>query len=790
MLPFFRAHSKHRDSTHRAGRRRFCVEPLEDRALLATYSVTNLADAGEGSLRQAIIDANSSVEADTIDFTVAGTITLESALPAITDEVDIDGTTATGYTDAPVLEIDFSHFSGLEFDSADGSVLQALALVDAAGAGVALNSSDNMQVTGNYIGVALDGTTAAANSGNGLELNSSSGATITSNVVSGNGGNGIRLSGGGNNTIQENNIGTDATGTVDLGNAASGILLTSGTSTNLIGGEDTGGNDPTNGVYIRPPQGNLISGNDANGVLISGGATENQLSGNFIGTDATGNSALGNTLDGVAIEDADNNSLIGCNFDQNPFVFYNVIDGNGGNGLRVTNADNTTIQANFFGMGADNNTRVGNAKNGVLVEGDSAHTTMGGPIPLGNVDSANGQNGIVVQDTASYFTSYNTFCGIAAFSDATTFGNTLDGMLITSTGGNILIRTNVVSENGDDGIDISGSARDVRVAGNIVGLNTDADLEMGNKDNGIEVSGSAQDIEIGGPQPTFNVIPHNTISANGGNGVAILGGAHNIQVSFSYIGTNIDATTAFGNAGAGVLVASGTYSNVIGSSDQELRNIISGNLGNGIELQDTRDNQVMGSYIGTDITGDVDLGNGANGILISGGSDNVIGAWPALVSQRMFISSKADTAATDTSTANRIAFNAGDGVSVASGDGNEISQNAIYSNGGLGIDLAAGANRNLAAPVLTSVQRTTSNIEVSGTLSAWANSMFVIQFFASDQNDASGKEYLGSRDVTTDASGVATFDFVGSAPSPSAQYITATATDPFNDTSEFSRAIS
>ncbi len=84
---------------------------------------------------------------------------------------------------------------------------------------------------------------------------------------------------------------------------------------------------------VRPPEGNLISGNDGDGVLITGQATENQLSGNFIGTDSTGNAALGNTLDGVAIVSANNNSLIGCTFQDDPFVFYNVISGNGGNGF-------------------------------------------------------------------------------------------------------------------------------------------------------------------------------------------------------------------------------------------------------------------------------------------------------------------------------------------------------------------------------------------------------------------------------------------------------------------------
>ena len=64
--------------------------------------------------------------------------------------------------------------------------------------------------------------------------------------------------------------------------------------------------------------------------------------------------ALGNGQDGVAIANANNNSLIGCTFFQNPFAFYNVIAGNGGNGVSVTSANNVTVQANFLGIGADN----------------------------------------------------------------------------------------------------------------------------------------------------------------------------------------------------------------------------------------------------------------------------------------------------------------------------------------------------------------------------------------------------------------------------------------------------
>ena len=147
-----------------------------------------------------------------------------------------------------------------------------------------------------------------------------------SNVISGNGGNGIGIYGASGNQIAMNNIGTDVTGTLKRGNAKNGILVTNGATGNLIGGQATNGNDPTNNVFVRPPQGNLISGNGANGVLINNGATQTILSGNFVGTSASGNTALGNRMDGVAIVNASGNQLIGCTYQEDPFVFYNVLE--------------------------------------------------------------------------------------------------------------------------------------------------------------------------------------------------------------------------------------------------------------------------------------------------------------------------------------------------------------------------------------------------------------------------------------------------------------------------------
>jgi hypothetical protein len=762
------------------------AEQLEDRSVPSTFNVLNLNDSGAGSLRQAILGANAHAGTDTIDFNLAGTIRLTSgALPAITGTVDIDGSTAPGFAGTPVVAIDYNHFGGFQFNSSSGgSSLLSLDLVDASGNGVTLYGGGSMLILGNYIGIGLDGTTIAGNSGNGLQLNSSSGNTIGGtlaqdrNIISGNRGNGIYISGSSNNQIIANYIGTDATGTLDRGNSLNGILLTAGAKGNIIGGVATGGNDPTNSVFVIPPQGNLISGNNANGVLIDGYATQNTLSGNFIGTAASGNSALGNSLDGVAIMDANGNSLSGCTFLSDPFVFYNVISGNGANGLQVTNSNNTTIQGNFFGVGANNTTAVGNSLNGVVVEGSSSNTVMGGPIPLGNVDAANGQNGILVQGSASFFTSYNTFCGLAAFKTLTNLGNGLDGMKITSTGGNILIRTNVIAENGNDGIEISGWANGVLVSGNFIGLNTTASSAMGNKNNGVEVDGSAYNIVIGGPQLTFNIIPNNVISANGGNGVAVDGNAHNVQVNFSYIGTDLTGLIAIGNAKSGVYLGVGTYSTTVGSTDPSLLTLISGNLGDGVEMRGTHGNTVIGAFIGTSVLGLLPLPNGGDGVYLNDSSNNFIG------------SNSAGANATSGGSANLIAFNGGNGAVVDSGNGNAIRQNSIFGNSLLGIALGSSANLNQVPPVLTSALAMPLGMQVSGTLSSKPNTTFTIEFFGNVLNVPSGRLFLGFMTVKTNAAGVAAFNFNGVLSSLASTFITATATDPNNNTSEFSAGVS
>src|ERR1700722_5585106 len=88
--------------------RRHGVEVLESRDLMATFAVTNLHNAGAGSFRQAIIDSNAQPGANTIDFDVAGTIKVgKTLLPAITNTVIIDGSSAPTFAGTPVVTVNF-----------------------------------------------------------------------------------------------------------------------------------------------------------------------------------------------------------------------------------------------------------------------------------------------------------------------------------------------------------------------------------------------------------------------------------------------------------------------------------------------------------------------------------------------------------------------------------------------------------------------------------------------------------------------------------------------------------
>jgi parallel beta-helix repeat protein len=440
-----------------------------------------------------------------------------------------------------------------------------------------------------------------------------------SNVISGNRGNGVGLYGSNGNIVAQNYIGTNPAGTAAVSNGRNGILLTGGSSRNLIGGQAAGANNPTGTkgtttpVYIVPPQGNLISGNRMNGVLVADGSVKNTLSGNLIGTNRQGNAPIGNRLDGVRIVRSNRNSLIGCTFQQNPFVFYNVVSGNGLNGVEVESSDDITVQGNFMGVGANNGTLVPNGIDGLVVSGSSHNLQAGGVIPLGSVISGNRRNGIFIQGTVTGFVSFNNFCGGFAFGGAAPNG--ADGILITSTGGNNLVRTCILSGNNGNGLEIAGDASGVQVEDTACGTNTAIHDAMPNVGSGVLIGGTAHNNYLGGLQPSVEMRTH--FAGNLGYGVAVVGQAHDnfiynssIGVGFSF--TNDTPDPAIPNQSGGIYLGAGTSNTTIGGTDPILQDNISSNVGAGIYINTSTGNLITGDHI---------LQNSQFGIFATGACD-------------------------------------------------------------------------------------------------------------------------------------------------------------------------
>jgi len=211
----------------------------------ATLTVTTTADSGAGSLRQAILDANSGAGADTIEFNISGggpyVITpLPPGLPALTGPTTVDGTTQPGYAGSPIIEI--ANFSGTGLKLQGGSsTVRAIVFRDL-NAGISVESSGN-HVEGCFVGTDVTGTVAAAN-GTGVVVqagangNTIGGSTVGArNVISSN-ATGIQLVNDADNVVEGNLIGTTVTGGAALGNG-DGISAT--LTTNLVIGGSGGG---------------------------------------------------------------------------------------------------------------------------------------------------------------------------------------------------------------------------------------------------------------------------------------------------------------------------------------------------------------------------------------------------------------------------------------------------------------------------------------------------------------------------------------------------------------------
>lgn len=119
----------------------------------------------------------------------------------------------------------------------------------------------------------------------------------------------------------------------------------------------------------------------------------------------------------------------------------------------------------------------------------------------------------------------------------------------------------------------------------------------------------------------------NLISGNGEYGIVIVEpGSNRNVIQGNFIGTDITGSVDLGNLAGGVAIPWGATDTVIGGTEAAARNLISGNdcAGVVINFMGTTGTRVQGNYIGTDITGTQALGNGCEGVFIGMGASQTI----------------------------------------------------------------------------------------------------------------------------------------------------------------------
>ena len=359
--------------------------------------------------------------------------------------------------------------------------------------------------------------------------------------------------------------------------------------------------------------------------------------------------------------------------------------------------------------------------------------------------------------------------------------------------GNSTVRALAINRFNGDGILLAVNGGNT-IEGCFIGTDVTGTVALGNVGSGVHIF-DAPTNTIGGTALGAG----NLISGNNEPGVFIEGAnATGNLVQGNRIGTDLTGTTALANS-EGVFINDGS-NNTIGGTVAGAGNLISGNSGNGVDIQDTgapgatTGNKVQGNFIGTNAAGTAALGNGF-GVAILSGTANTVGGTTAAARnvisgnsgsgvtilnasatgnlvQGNFIGTDVNGTAplgngsdgvrvdfgpflntiggTDPGAGNIIAFN-NNGVAITEGNSISILSNSIHSNTLLGIDLGTdgvtpndandvdtGPNDLQNFPTITAVTSSGGTTTIDGSLNSEPSSSYRLEFFANDAPDSSG----------------------------------------------------
>ncbi len=363
------------------------------------------------------------------------------------------------------------------------------------------------------------------------------------------------------------------------------------------------------------------------GITITGNnAHHNTIIGNYIGTDLTGTGRNGSI--GILINQGAHANLIG---DGTGFG-RNLISGNQNSGISISDAgtDSNKIWGNYIGTDASGLNAVFNGEGVFIVFGPQFTEVGNGTIAGRNIISGNYNNtsGVHIEE-ASYNFVRGNFIGLNKDGQALPNQNGVflgSGARHNQIGGNVPGDGNVISANAFGGVTVSsvGTPADSNwIAGNLIGTDTTGTIAIPNGGSGIDVSAGDGGTATGNVIGDTTIGGRNIISGNTGIGISINDAVFTTQVIGNFIGTNVTGTAGLANGQSGVQIT-GASGNVIGGTTASARNVISGNTGYGIGLDRADGNTIVGNYIGVNLTGNAAFANN-DGIFIVEASSNLIG---------------------------------------------------------------------------------------------------------------------------------------------------------------------
>ncbi len=191
--------------------------------------------------------------------------------------------------------------------------------------------------------------------------------------------------------------------------------------------------------------------------------------------------------------------------------------------------------------------------------------------------------------------------------------------------GNSTIRGLAINHFGGAGIHVQLPGGTNFIQGNFIGTDTTGTLNRGNGLSSTHSGGVWIEGSPGNWIGGTDLTNRNLISGNGGAGVYLQNCTGN-SVQGNFIGVSLAGNAALANTLDGVALFN-AFGNQIGGTAPAARNLISGNGAGGVHLYGpgTTGNLVQGNYIGTDVGGSLGVGNVLDGIFLDGVSSNTVG---------------------------------------------------------------------------------------------------------------------------------------------------------------------